>query len=190
MSRAKNSQIIVSGAIQKTKLSEFENDGNGDVAFPFITSADVVAPTLQQVTDAGNTTNNGINILGGRSPITVDDGLGSNSYIDPYSVDLVNDINNTFISMKNPNIGLPYIFFASNLLSSGISLLPTSVTNGYKEIYLPDASGVILVISDIITAPISSTDTGSKGEVRIVGVTRYECIATDTWVKSTVVTSF
>ena len=41
MSRAKNSQIIVAGAIQKTKLSEFENDGNGDVAFPFITSADV-----------------------------------------------------------------------------------------------------------------------------------------------------
>jgi len=38
MSRAKNSQIIVSGAIQKTKLSEFENDGNGDVAFPFITA--------------------------------------------------------------------------------------------------------------------------------------------------------
>ena len=50
--------------------------------------------------------------------------------------------------------------------------------------------GTLQVISDITTAPTSSTATGIKGEVRFVGTDRYECIATDTWVKSTVITTF
>jgi len=47
-----------------------------------------------------------------------------------------------------------------------------------------------LFISDTLTAPSSNTDTGAKGEVRVVGTDRYECIATNTWVKSTVVITF
>jgi hypothetical protein len=50
--------------------------------------------------------------------------------------------------------------------------------------------GERLYLSTILTAPISSIDTGTKGEVRVVGADRYECIATNTWVKSTVITTF
>lgn len=57
--------------------------------------------------------------------------------------------------------------------------------------------GIAQFISEITTAPTSSTDTGIKGEVRFVfdtlgGVVwvRYECIETNTWVKSSATTIF
>jgi hypothetical protein len=50
--------------------------------------------------------------------------------------------------------------------------------------------GTILFISNITTAPLSSTAAGTKGEVRVVGADRYECININVWIKSTVVTTF
>jgi len=48
----------------------------------------------------------------------------------------------------------------------------------------------VLYISETLTAPLNSSDTGVQGEVRIVGTTRYECIATNTWISMEVVTPF
>lgn len=55
---------------------------------------------------------------------------------------------------------------------------------------LPSANGVLSVLSLSNLAPSSNTDSGSKGEVRIVGNTRYECIEDNQWVSSTVNTTF
>jgi hypothetical protein len=41
-----------------------------------------------------------------------------------------------------------------------------------------------VLISETNTAPISATDTGVKGEIRVTATAIYVCIATDTWVKA------
>jgi len=75
--------------------------------------------------------------------------------------------------------------FAESTKSNQVVLGDTNVT----EVRF-GGLGVGTFISDILTAPISSSDTGTLGEIRVVGTTRYECIATDTWISMTVVTSF
>ncbi len=43
-------------------------------------------------------------------------------------------------------------------------------------------------LSDLNTAPSSSTDTGVKGEIRVTADAIYICIDTDTWVKTNLTT--
>jgi hypothetical protein len=42
-------------------------------------------------------------------------------------------------------------------------------------------------LSDLNTAPTSSSDTGTKGEIRFTADFVYVCIALDTWVRSQLV---
>jgi hypothetical protein len=42
-------------------------------------------------------------------------------------------------------------------------------------------------LSDLNTAPASSSDTGTKGEIRFTSDFVYVCTATDTWVRSPLV---
>jgi len=43
-------------------------------------------------------------------------------------------------------------------------------------------------LSDLNTAPSSSSDTGTKGEIRVTADAIYICSATDTWVKADLAT--
>jgi len=172
MSRAKNSQIIVVAALE--------------------------TPTLQQVLTEGNTASTSITLGSGKAQFEVQNftdygKLNSNSvgltyrgadtaYYKGISLDI------TLSGNVGEVIDYPGLSIQNNgnFITALHAILPTES----RELWLPNADGALLVLSDIITAPTSSTDTGSKGEVRIVGTTRYECIATDTWVKSTVVITF
>lgn len=58
------------------------------------------------------------------------------------------------------------------------------------RITFPTTNGTISLLSQSNDAPASSTSPGARGEVRIVGNTRYECIADNTWVSSTINTTF
>lgn len=70
------------------------------------------------------------------------------------------------------------------------SLAPESTLTYDVIVRIPSVEGTTSVLSNTVTAPASSTAAGRKGEVRVVGTDRYECIANNTWIKHTVVTTF
>lgn len=54
------------------------------------------------------------------------------------------------------------------------------------DIFLPPTPSNIFGLSNSVTVP-TPTSTGTAGETRIIGDFRYECIATDEWVRSDIV---
>lgn len=88
---------------------------------------------------------------------------------------------------------------AFGLTLGGGLLLNTSGTSGANGIIasdnltaqrtyqMADVTGVMMILS-IDTPPLTSSSTGKTGTVIISGLFRYECIATDTWVRSAVST--
>jgi hypothetical protein len=84
---------------------------------------------------------------------------------------------------------------AITILKSGLATLP-SVDN---EIIDSDPTGKAIVTKEYLrskyikygtTAPLSSTDTGTIGEIRLTANYVYSCVSTNTWVRSAVETSF
>ena len=59
--------------------------------------------------------------------------------------------------------------------------------NGTWARFLTTADNALYLSTSTI-APTSSTDTGTKGEVRITGGYRYECINTNSWIRSAATT--
>jgi hypothetical protein len=84
---------------------------------------------------------------------------------------------------------------AITILKSGLATLP-SVDN---DIIDSEPTGKAIVTKEYLrskyikygtTAPLSSTDTGTIGEIRLTANYVYSCVSTNTWVRSAVETSF
>ncbi len=64
------------------------------------------------------------------------------------------------------------------------------VSDTLKNIGLPKSiNGDLLLLSDSVNAP-SPTDSGVKGEVRIIGTFRYECVDDNVWTRSAIETTW
>ena len=143
------------------------------------------APTLQEVTDEGNLTTN---------DILVDAGNGNSTLITPNHIEFT----------INPGIGSVTMF--SGRLAPG--QYGMSYDDGVRDqqlifgqglgsytTFIPAVAGqpslqTLVQQGAFSVAPSSDSDTGVTGEVRIVGAFRYDCINTNTWVRSVVTTSF
>lgn len=171
---------------------------------------------LQQVTSAGNTTNNGL-IVGSNSQLNTIN-IYSYDEVDGTDISTIGsiEINNRFNGVPNaaavlngignlimsnndspatePNfmkLELKQLYFQNQNTSGGNSsyilkfpVMPTSAANIVQTI--PYANGNTGVVST--TAPTSATDTGVVGEIRVTSSFLYVCIATNTWVRSSLAT--
>lgn len=156
--------------------------GNYEVAM----RSDIPTVTPQSLNDAatvGNTITQDVIIDGFRKELTVQD-LANN---DKTQVE-ANRITITEISTNEKILLAPGLLELTNGTSS--TTLRNDNADQSKVIQLTSEGGVVSLISDVTTAPTSNTDIGKKGEVRVVGNTRYECISDDTWISMTVTTTF
>lgn len=62
------------------------------------------------------------------------------------------------------------------------------ITTSGASTQIGSATATQFILSDLNTAPASSTDTGVKGEIRVTASYIYVCTATNTWVRSALAT--
>ena len=139
--------------------------------YTIATTDDITTPNLQEVTDAGYTTTNTLE--------AADEGTYSRLYPSG-GLKLADD----YESLQFTKTGKVY---CNTPQSSAQIQFP--IERG-SNINFPIGYGTLFLLANSVVAPTSSTDDGEKGEVRIVGGYRYECIALNTWVRSAVETTF
>ena len=153
------------------------HEGSGSEPIPTIT------PSLQQVTDVGNTTTNNITTQGYASSGTRSGGdinVGIGDYdssghsnrieISDYGVDIYSALDNERIEMTDSytNIHSQDFTILSNYKISLESNTIVQISGKFKL----DAS---------LSTPLNATDTGEEGEIRYDSNYIYMCVATNTW---------
>jgi hypothetical protein len=157
-------------------------DANGKLG---ISSGEFVTTNTIQTITADKTFDNANLNLTGTGGIAVNDGAFNENYttIAGGGVAVGNSSINVYSTFSRDVIG----FFNGTYTQN---LKPSSILSANSDIELPNMSGVIALSPTIgVTSPTPS-GTGKKGQVIITGGYRYDCIATNTWVRSAIETTW
>lgn len=138
-------------------------------------SAPVVAATLQAVTDAGNTTNNNIEVENNTQKwIQVTNvGFTRGVYMDSQGY-LNTNYDGKYIDIDPNAFEMYWSTAASDLLTIG------ALHTDNRSINFPDADGTITVQ---VAVPASASATGLPGQIAFDASFAYFCTAVDTWVR-------
>lgn len=109
--------------------------------------------------------------------------FGNNLSSTAYSCFVIGQYNDSLVTRESAwTTGSP-LFIAGNGTTSGNSNAYVLFNNG-NSTQQGSVKTTQFILSDLNTAPSSSTDTGTKGEIRITADYIYVCTATDTWVRA------
>lgn len=136
--------------------------------------------------------NNGINITGDVNINDIDTFLGQGMLIDKTNK-IIKISNSDFlpgVSWNSQLIFRDYISIISNgdVNNSNELLLSTSGLTSGRTINYPDSNGTLPTISNFTTGPATASSPGKQGEIRYDGSFLYICVATDTWMRTSIAT--
>ena len=160
---------LIDGSIPEGCLLVSSSDGNAAIIFGSICNDMLIGADIQTYSNANT------------------HGRAGQIYIDCGYSDVAATIFRVGMGGGSGNTAMQINSATGSVLIGGNNGLPSD--DGVSPLQVNGtAKASQFVLSSLNTAPASSTDTGTLGEVRICSDAIYVCIATDTWVKSALTT--